>query len=254
MSNLGSLILAIDTTSRRGSVALARAGRVVGLLGLESAEQQSAVLWSDVDLLFGRAGATVGDVDAFAVARGPGGFTGLRVGLAAAAGLARATGKPLYGASSLELTARGAGAAPRVWAVLNAYRKEVYAQPFAVDADGRVTPLAEPLVSAPGEIFARFGDEPCVVVGSGADAYAELLASAAAERGIALARSRVASSPSRGWLHAPESAFLAGELATLAAGWLAEGREAGSVEPLYVRLSEAEINLKAGRIEGARAG
>jgi tRNA threonylcarbamoyladenosine biosynthesis protein TsaB len=238
MSNSGSLILAVDTTSRRGSVALARDGRLVALLGLEAADQQSAVLWSDVDMLLVRVGAAIGDVTAFAVARGPGAFTGLRVGLAAAAGLARATGRPLYGATSLELTARAAGAGDRVWAVLNAYRNEVYAQPFAVSLDGRTRPLAAPEVAAPDELFARFGDGPLVVLGSGADAYSDALASAAREA----------------WVHLPAPAFLAGELALVAAEWVAEGRAPEPVEPCYVRPSEAEINLKLGRLEGARVG
>jgi tRNA threonylcarbamoyladenosine biosynthesis protein TsaB len=252
MSKSGSLILAIDTTSRRGSVAVARDGRVSALLGLEADAQQSAVLWSDVDLLLGRLGAGVDDVTAFAVARGPGAFTGLRVGMAAAAGLARATGRPLYGATSLELTARAAAAGERVWVVLNAYRDEVYAQPFRVEAGGAAEPLAEPEVAAPAALFARFDGGPLVVTGSGAEVYAGPLAAEAASRGVALSRGRAAAAGG-GWIVAPSPAFLAGELAALAAELAAAGREPGPVEPCYVRPSEAEINLKLGRLEGAGA-
>ena len=248
MSNFGTLILAIDTTSRSGSVAVAREGRVVAEFGLETAAQQSAVLWSDVDLMLGRLGATIDDVTAFAVARGPGAFTGLRVGIAAAAGLARATGRPLYGATSLELTARQAGAAGRVWAVLNAYRNEVYAQPFEVRADGTAEPLEEPFVAAPVDVFARFDEGPLRVAGSGADVYIEILRAAAESRGVALERPRVAAAVERGWQAARIPAFLAAGLAELASIWVEEGRPAGAVEPCYVRPSEAEINLKSGRL------
>ena len=240
MEDPDALILAIDTTSRRASVAVARGNRVVALLGLEADARQSSVLWSDVDLLLGRLDATIDDVTAFAVARGPGAFTGLRVGMAAAAGLARATGRPLYGATSLELTARASGAADLVWVVLNAYRNEVYAQPFRT-SDGAVEPLAEPSVEAPRSLFARLDAGPLRVVGSGAEVYADLLAAEAASRGITE------------WSLVPAPAFLAGELALQTHDWMASGREAGRVVPCYVRPSEAEINLKMGRLEGAGA-
>ena len=236
MSNLGSFILAIDTTSRFGSVAVAREGRLVALLGVEAGGQQSEVLWADVDLLLGRLGASVDDVTAFAVARGPGAFTGVRVGIAAAAGLARATGRPLFGATSLELVARAAGEGDPVWVVLNAYRGEVYAQPFAHGAAGP-EPLAEPVVEAPAALFARFGDGPLRVTGSGSEVYADLLEAERATRGGA-------------WRRVAAPAFLAGELALGAAQWAAAGREAGPVAPCYVRQSEAEINLKLGRLAG----
>jgi tRNA threonylcarbamoyladenosine biosynthesis protein TsaB len=238
MSNLGSFILAIDTTSRHGSIAIARDGGLRALLGLESDSQQSAVLWTDIDLLLGRLGATIDDVTAFAVARGPGAFTGLRVGLAAAAGLARATGRPLYGATSLELVARASGPAERVWVVLNAYRNEVYAQPFRVEPDGEAVPIAEPVVAAPAALFARFEPGPLRVTGSGVAVYRDLLDAEAAARGAA-------------WRVVPAPPFLAGELAMATAARIASGAEAGRVDPCYVRQSEAEINLKLGRLEGA---
>jgi tRNA threonylcarbamoyladenosine biosynthesis protein TsaB len=249
MSNTGSVILAIDTTSRRGSVALSRGGRIVALWGLESSEPQSAVLWEDVDRLLARARLGIGDVDAFAVARGPGAFTGLRVGIAAAMGLARATGRPLYGATSLELVARAAGPASRVWAVLNAYRDEVYAQPFAVD--GGAEPLDEPLVAAADALFATF--EPCslVVTGDGAVFYGEALAAAAASRGARLERGRDLSQNEKRWSLVAAPPFLAGELALLAGAWLADGREPEPVTPCYVRASEAELNLGRGLVGGA---
>lgn len=253
MSNLGNFILSIDTTSRRGSLAIAREGRIVALLGLEAEAQQSAVLWSDIDTLLGRVGASIDDVTAFAVTRGPGAFTGLRVGLAAAAGLARATGGALYGATSLEVTARAAGAHGRVWAVLNAYRNEVYAQPFRVDASGALEPLADPVVEAPEQLFARFDDGPLRLVGSGADAYAEALEAEATRREIPFVRARVGGVASEGWALVPAAAFLAAELAAVVFDWIAAGREPVEVEPCYVRPSEAEVNLKAGRLTQAGA-
>ena len=248
MSNRGSLILAIDTSSRRGSLALARDGRLVALFGLESDAPQSAELWGNVDMLLARSGAEMGDVTAFAVARGPGSFTGLRVGMTAAAGFARALGRPVHGATTLELTARAGGAAPSAWAVLNAHRREVYAQRFAVSVDGMAEPRTEPTVLPPDEVFAQFDGGPLRIIGDGADLYRDELAAAAAHRGVPLEEPAVVSPLGEGWQRAPSPAFLAGELALLASVWEADGREPEPIEPCYVRPSEAEINLRLGRI------
>lgn len=243
MSKTGSLILSIDTTSRLGSLAVARDGRVGAVAPLDPESQQSAILWSEIDRILAPLGATPGDVTAWAVARGPGAFTGVRVGIAAAAGLARATNRPLYGATSLELAARAAGPGDPVWVVLNAYRNEVYAQLFAVGST--VEPLGEPLVEAPAALFARFEEGPMRVVGSGVDAYREALDAEARRRGAAPAEAL--------WRAARGPELLAGELAALVGAWVAEGREPGLVEPCYVRPSEAEINLRAGKLAGAGA-
>jgi len=233
MSKTGSLILSIDTTSRRGSVAVARAGRVAALFGLEAETQQSAMLWTDVDLISRRLGIRFDEITAFAVVRGPGAFTGVRVGIAAALGFARATGKPLFGATSLELTARAAGPGCPVRVALNAYRNEVYTQAFVIDA-GTPVALDAPSVEAPEDVFRRLGAGPLRLVGSGIDAYRDALG----ERD--------------GWTVVPTPAFLAGELASFTAERLAEGHAPDLVEPCYVRPSEAEVNLKRGLLGVSR--
>jgi tRNA threonylcarbamoyladenosine biosynthesis protein TsaB len=181
-------------------------------------------------------------VTAFGVARGPGAFTGVRVGIAAAAGLSRATGAPLYGATSLELAARAAGPGDPVWVVLNAYRNEVYAQRFVVDAARRVVALTEPVVEAPAVLLARLDDGPLRLTGSGVDAYSAELAEEARTRGEACR-----------WTVVPAPVFVAGELAELVAERVAAKLLPDRVTPCYVRQSEAEINLKAGRLESAGA-
>jgi tRNA threonylcarbamoyladenosine biosynthesis protein TsaB len=220
----------------------------MALFGLESDAPQSAELWGNVDMLLVRAGRSVRDVTAVAVATGPGSFTGLRVGMAAAIGLARALDRPLYGATALELTARAGGEADDVWALLNAHRREVYAQRFAVGCDGVLAARGEPLVALPDDVFAAFTNGPLRVLGDGVTVFADRLEVAAASRGVALDRPAVPAPVRRGWQLAPAPAFLAGELATLAARWEAEGRLPDDVEPCYIRPSEAEINLRAGRL------
>jgi tRNA threonylcarbamoyl adenosine modification protein YeaZ len=248
VSNPGSFVVAIDTSSRRASLAFARDGVLVALLGLASDAPQSTELWGNVDMLLARTQASLDEVSAFAVARGPGSFTGLRVGMTAAAGFARALGRPLYAATTLELTARAGGASPDTWAVLNAHRREVYAQRFAVGADGSVEPRSEPVVLPPAEVFERFEAAPLRVLGDGAGLYRDQLVEAAAGRGVGLEEPAVLAPLGGGWQLAPAPAFLAGELALLASGWDASGQPPVPVEPCYVRPSEAEVNLKLGRI------
>ncbi|MGB5037358.1 MAG: tRNA (adenosine(37)-N6)-threonylcarbamoyltransferase complex dimerization subunit type 1 TsaB, partial [Blastocatellia bacterium] len=77
---MGSFILAIDTASRSGSIAAARDGRLVAVWGVDTGARQSSVLWEDIEIMLSRLEASIDDVSAIAVARGPGAFTGLRIG------------------------------------------------------------------------------------------------------------------------------------------------------------------------------
>lgn len=254
MSNSGSFILAIDTASRCGSIAVAREGHLVGVWGVDAGAKQSSVLWDDIDMLLGRLGATIDDVTAIAVTRGPGAFTGLRIGLAAAAGFTRATGAGLFGATTLELSARSSGGGDEIWAVLNAYRNEVYAQRLRVEGDGDVVALADPVVGSPAIVFGAIGATSARIVGDGAEVYREHLDAAAAGCGAVVESRMVPGYPrAKTWEVVPAGLCLAADLAELVALRIAKGATSGPVAPCYVRASEAEVNLKAGRIVGARA-
>lgn len=111
------------------------------------------------------AGAGYGDLDLIAVDRGPGSFTGVRTGVAAARGLALATGLPVLPVTSLEALASGvtADASTPILAVIDARRGEVYVQAF----DRALDPLGEP-AALPPETAARRLEPPLRLVGSGA--------------------------------------------------------------------------------------
>ena len=254
MSNLGSFILAIDTASRSGSIAAARDGRLVAVWGVDTGARQSSVLWEDIEIMLSRLEASIDDVSAIAVARGPGAFTGLRIGLAAAAGMARASGAALFGVTTLELTARSSGAGENVWAVLNAYRNEVYAQRMRVDSSGEVTALAEPVVGPPADVFESVGGVPARIVGDGAVVYRAHLDAVASSCGVAISSSALAEAPAAAtWNVVPAGLCLAADLAELMLLRIARGAIPGPVAPCYLRDSEAEVNRKAGRIIGAGA-
>ena len=99
------LVAALDTTSRQGSCALVVDGAVVDEFAGDAALTQASRLPSDLQTLFERRGVRLSDVEVFAVAVGPGSFTGLRVGIATMQGLSFATGAPLIGVSALDALA-----------------------------------------------------------------------------------------------------------------------------------------------------
>src|SRR5688572_22322033 len=106
LSSSRMLILSLDTTTRTGSAALLRDGTIVCEQGGDPLRDQAERLPADLAASLERAGLALGDVDAFAVATGPGSFTGLRIGIATMQGLAFAAGKPLIGVSTFDALAR----------------------------------------------------------------------------------------------------------------------------------------------------
>src|ERR671930_1607299 len=149
------LTLAFDTATDVATSALVADGEVLG-----ERSSRAVTLLEDVDALLRQAGAHTRDLDALAVGVGPGSFTGVRVGLATARGLALALGIPAAGVSTLDALAAGApGAVP----VIDARRREVF-------VPGRVV--------APGELDVEPGR---LHVGSGAVRYRELLEPAGAD-------------------------------------------------------------------------
>src|SRR6266567_8701655 len=98
-------VLAVDTSSERGSVCVTDRGEVLGEIRLASSIQYSERLFRSVEFLFQYLSFGLKDIDIFAAARGPGSFTGLRVGIAAMEGFAAAHQKPSIGVSTLEALA-----------------------------------------------------------------------------------------------------------------------------------------------------
>ena len=122
---LAPVILAIDTTSEFGSLALVDAGRVVGELPMHSPDGFSHVLYGYLAQFLESHGVRLADIRCFAAAAGPGSFTGVRVGLAAVKGLAEATGKPATAVSNLQALA-AFGDFPLRATLLDARRGDVF--------------------------------------------------------------------------------------------------------------------------------
>ena len=134
------LLLAIDTSAKQGSLALARAGEraddsndldMIEVLPLAGGTF-SARLVPQIAALLSSHGFTKHDIGAFTVASGPGSFTGVRIGLAAVKALAEGLGKPIAAVSLLEACAFASRARGRVMALLDAGRGEVYVGEYEI--------------------------------------------------------------------------------------------------------------------------
>jgi tRNA threonylcarbamoyladenosine biosynthesis protein TsaB len=119
------VILSLDTTSEFGSIALTERDRVVEEVLLHSPDGFGHILFPQIERLLARHNASLDQIDCFAASSGPGSFTGVRIGLAAAKGLAEAASKPIVAVSNLKVLAFF-GTAPLRATVLDARRGEVY--------------------------------------------------------------------------------------------------------------------------------
>jgi tRNA threonylcarbamoyladenosine biosynthesis protein TsaB len=162
------ILLAIDTSGKDGSIALARAPESMGdsAKALEILEVVpleggtfSAQLVPQISALLSKHGIQKTEIGAFAVASGPGSFTGLRVGLAAVKALAEILGKPIAAVSRLEAMARAAGVRGIVIAVLDAGRGEVYAGIYDLEETAHMR--SERLLTN-AELFAEAGENVIV--------------------------------------------------------------------------------------------
>lgn len=130
------VLLAIDTSGRNGSLALARGEspetlQILELLPL-AGRMYSAQLIPQLKVALERHQLTKADLDAFAVASGPGSFTGLRVGLSTVKALAEVLQKPIAALSILQAAARGTGANGHVIVVVDAGRQQVFVGDYEI--------------------------------------------------------------------------------------------------------------------------
>ncbi|MBZ5674674.1 MAG: tRNA (adenosine(37)-N6)-threonylcarbamoyltransferase complex dimerization subunit type 1 TsaB [Acidobacteriia bacterium] len=129
------LLLAIDTTSEFGSIALAEDGRVLEEVAMHSPDGFAHVMFPEIEALLARHHVKITDIEGFAAAAGPGSFTGVRVGLTAAKGLAEATGRKVVAVSNLQAVASFGTRALRA-PVIDARRGDIFGAVY--DADLRL--------------------------------------------------------------------------------------------------------------------
>jgi tRNA threonylcarbamoyladenosine biosynthesis protein TsaB len=174
---MGGLWLALDTATDIASVAVGTPGEARSVVAVKGARRHAAEIVALVDRALDAAGARVADVAGLVVGDGPGGFTGLRIGWAAAKGLAHERGLGISTAPSLMAAAAGAAGAAAlagapIAACFDALRGQVYGGLWAVWPD-RVETLVAPGVFTLAELARIAPLRPRLVVGDGALAYAD---------------------------------------------------------------------------------
>ena len=163
------LTLAFETSAKAASVALTENGKLLGESYQNTGLTHSQTLMVMAEDLLKQCGKTMSDINAVAVAEGPGSFTGVRIGVAAAKGLAWGGQLPCYGVSTLEAMAETLG----IWeghicACMDARRNQVYNALFLVEG-GRIRRFSEDRAIALAELKTELEhvDGPIFLVGDG---------------------------------------------------------------------------------------
>jgi tRNA threonylcarbamoyladenosine biosynthesis protein TsaB len=231
-------VLALDTTTRDGSVALVDEHQVIEERRGDAERTHAERLPDELLALADAHGLSPGGIDLFAVAAGPGSFTGLRIGIATIQGLALTTGKRIVGVSALEALAHSAGRGPGTFvaAWMDARRRDVFAALYrVVDAPPfspeRLVEVEGAFVGDPGTTLARWGshlrDAKATFVGDGAALYADA----------------ISDRQEMGWEILSEAPLLAGAVGRMAVARAERGDtiHPADVHPLYVRRPDAEV-------------
>jgi tRNA threonylcarbamoyladenosine biosynthesis protein TsaB len=229
---MSPIILTIQTASPAGSVSVSKGDQLLAELNLEVRKTASEWLLPSIEDLIDKAGLSRDDLDVVAVVRGPGSFTGLRVGLATAKGLAMASGCPLVGVSSLQCLAMQAPFVQLpVCVMMDARKQEVYTATYQWE-HGYPHQVSEESVLKPDDILAELKGET-LFIGNGATVYRTLIVKHLAERAHFVP----------GYLALPR----AGAAAALALREWEAGNTFSAEElmPVYLRPSEAELNYRS---------
>ena len=221
------LILALDTTTRAGSVAVVRDDRVLVVVPGDESRTHGERLPSEIATALDRAGVSRDQIDLLAVAAGPGGFTGLRIGLAAMQGLAMTLNKPVAGVSTLRALAAQVTGAQFIAPWMDAQRGDV----FAALIDGETAAEIEaPVAEHPSQILQRWRSQwperRIAFIGDAVRRDAPLIAAAGGGR----------------WSSQPPEP-LAPQIARLGRAMAEQGRAGPphALTPVYVRRPDAEI-------------
>lgn len=235
------LIFALDTSSKLTSLALAKGERLIANFSAELDENRSARLWELTDFLLSSVGLKIEDVDIFAVCIGPGGFTGLRVGMATVMGFAEALRKPVIAVTSLEARAVVEYPATRVCVLSNAYRGEVYWQLFSYDLKGRPKADEAPKVGVLHEVLQTIAEhEELIFTGDGAQGQSDVILQF---HKSSVGRENSLENSQEGWSIRPGSGFLAERIAHLAYWKYSQGKAITpqELEACYVRSADVKL-------------
>jgi tRNA threonylcarbamoyladenosine biosynthesis protein TsaB len=239
------LILAIETSTRAGSVSLVRGVEVLSARLGDGTSSHSTDLIENIERVLGEGSAKLIDVDLFAATVGPGSFTGLRIGLATVKAFAVCVQKPCLAVSTLAAIAHAAGESERTVSILPAGRGEVYAQAFAVRSE-IVSELDSAAHVKPAELLEKYGNARTIRwAGDAVHQHLATLRQDGTGNWISPGEGEPAESQV-GWSVAPPPEYLANSVARLALIGYRDGKttDPSELRANYVRASDAEINQR----------
>lgn len=223
-------LLAFETSGKAASVAVMKEGRIVGELTVSTRLNHSEKLMPMIDELLKKTEMSIGDMDYVAVSAGPGSFTGLRIGISTAKGLALALDVPVVAVSSLEVLANNLAYADLlVCPLVDARRNQVYSGVFRWEGSEIVRVLNEDTYDMRELLFLlKKKESPVVFLGEDIDKFKDQIREALGEKGLLAAAQA----------NFPRGASVAGlALGKIEAG---EVEDAFSIRPIYLRQAEAE--------------
>jgi len=224
------IILGVETATMTGGVALLSEERLISEYTLNVRTTHTARLMPAIDQILRDSSVDKSEIDGIAISTGPGSFTGLRIGLATAKGLALGLSIPLVGVPTLDALARNVPFATyQICTVLDAKKKEVYASLFRYEGDTLVR-LMPYKVMPPGDLMKQL-HEKTIFLGDAVNVYREFIAENLGDLAIFAPDAQ----------RLPRAAIVAEMgLSKLKAG---EYLDITSAEPLYIRPSDAEISV-----------
>ncbi len=217
--------MALDSSTPRGSVALLQGRGLIGEIRLRSLETHSARLLRSIRFLLDSVGWELKEVDLVAAGIGPGSFTGIRIGVATALGLAQSLGIPFAGVSGLDaLASQAAFLEGSVAVVMDAQRSQLYYAEY-VSSGGRMRPAGKPELVYPHDLELRLQKRHLYIL---------------ADHGLRSLEKSV--NPIRGWPRMIEAnLFLAENVGKLALSRRRSWKSGAclAAEPLYIRPPDA---------------
>ncbi len=226
------LVLAVDTNTHAGSVALLRDRRLLTEVNLDSPQTHSERLLPAIDMMLRMQRVELAHIDGYALAVGPGSFTGIRIGMSTVKALAMASGKPIAPVSNLEALALKIKQpqARLLCPFMDAKKGEVYAALYEAEA-GTLKVTVPESVYRPDRLFTLLpGNRVITFIGGGVPVYRDKIVRYFRDKARLSSR----------------TLYIAHEVALLGAEILRAGRglDAFRIEPLYFRKSQAEENHK----------
>ncbi|MHB8149316.1 MAG: tRNA (adenosine(37)-N6)-threonylcarbamoyltransferase complex dimerization subunit type 1 TsaB [Desulfobulbia bacterium] len=231
------VILALETATTCGSLALVAEDRCLAEYSLNTSITHSRRLLSGIDWLLAQCELSWPQIGAIAVGLGPGSFTGLRIALSTAKGLCMATGKPLLGVGTLDgLAGQFPYSSLPICPVVDARKNEIYTALYRCNAQGLPEKTTGPMVIKP-ERLQEFITTPTLLVGDGLPLYGRMLKELLGESAL---------------LAPQEICFArAAAIGSLAWGLYRQGSflNPATAVPIYVRASDAELQFGEKKVQ-----